>query len=165
MDVLSYVIGVLIVLVGIIISTFRRVEDILLLARTTILDEFTNAYREFGGTIIAEAVQLEQLTMSIRRLKCLHNSSHWDLLKIKAIEYILDLTVRFMITIIFIVSISLAIGTFTIDANQPFLKILFTLIIPFILLITELLFLGWIIKQESYLKRTTSKYKNLEYQV
>jgi len=161
----GYVIAGLTLFVGIFITLFRRVDDTLLKARSTIKQEFILAYREFGDTAAAEGTDSARLDMCVKRLRCLHYSSLWDFLKLKAIEWVLGLTVKLIICVIILVALSIVIGIFVLNENQSKLRFVFVIGIPFILFIGEMAFLGWILKRESYLNRVINRYKNLEYQV
>ncbi len=163
MEIVGYILGGLNAIFVIIVAINRKIDDILLEARSMIKEEFKLAYHEFANTSAAGATNLERLDMSVNRLKRLHCASISDLLKIKSIEWCCNHIISFAIIAIIIITISISVGHFAIDESNNTLQILLIIVIPFILFVVNLVILGTILKNEGYLKRVIDRYKKLEY--
>jgi len=162
LEVVGYIIGAMTLIAGVFINLVRRVDSTLLRAIGTIKDEFEFAYREFG-TVTGEGRESERLKTCTRRMRRLHYSSLWDLLKLKIIEWILGKTILLVICIIVFVAISLVLGHTIFSENQLVLRFIFLVGIPFILFVVEVVFVGWVLKREGYLKRVIDRYEKQEY--
>lgn len=162
----GYVIGALTFITGVfttLTTLLRGVDSVLLKARATIKDEFTFAYRDFGNTVAAEGVKSEKLGMCVKRLRCLHYTSYFDLLKLRLIEWLLGKTPLFWISIVVLVIISLVLGRTVFNESEGSKRVIFLIIIPLILFVAQFFLSVWIFKREGYLNRVIERYKNVEY--
>ena len=104
---LGYIIGGFSFIAGLSVMLIRNVDTELLNSRRTIKDEYIAAYREFAENTIGEAIDTDKLEMSIRRLKDLHYTSHWDLAKLRIIEWLISKSFFLMVFVWGLVVISL----------------------------------------------------------
>jgi hypothetical protein len=159
---LGYIIGGFSLIAGLAVMLIRNVDTELLDSRRTIKDEYMAAYREFADTI-GESIDAEKLKMSVRRLKDLHYASHWDLLKLRIIEWLISKSFLFMVFVWGFVAISLFIGHLGFDINRTVCRVIFLNIFPLLLLAIQILYVAWMMSRERYLKRIKEAYNNLEY--
>jgi hypothetical protein len=163
MEVVGWVLGGLTCIAGLFTTLIRGVDSTLLEARETIKDELTFAYREFGHTVAAEGVESERLDMCVKRLRCLHYVSYRDLLKLQVIDWLLGKPLLLWIPATIVAVISIIVGSFILNETHFIWRGILILVIPLILFIGEVIFLGGLIKSERYLKRVIRRYKNVEY--
>ncbi len=161
--IVSYIIGGFSLLVGILIMLSRKVDNELLAARETIKGEFLLAYNEFANNINGETIDTRKLENSTRRLKRLHYASHWDLLKLRIIEWLMSKSIILMLFVWISVACFLTIGHFAFDETQIVYKIIFLVALPLLLLGSQAIYLVWLVTIERYLKRIRIAYNNLEY--
>ena len=160
---LGYIIGGFSLIAGLSVMLIRNVDTELLDSRRTIKNEYIAAYREFAENTIGEAIDADKLNMSIRRLKDLHNASHWDLLKLRIIEWLISKSFLLMVFVWGFVAISLFIGHLGFDASRTVCRVIFLNVFPLLLLAIQILYVAWMMNREQYLKRIKEAYKNLEY--
>ncbi len=160
---LGYIIGGFSLLAGLSVMLIRNVDSELLDSRRTIKDQFIAAYKEFAENTIGEAIDTDKLNMSIRRLKDLHCASHWDLIKLRIIEWLISKSFLLMILVWGFVATFLFIGHLGFDENRTVCRVIFLNVFPFLLLVIQILYVAWMVNREQYLKRIKEAYKNLEY--
>jgi len=160
---LGYIIGGFSLLAGISVMLIRNVDSELLESRRTIKDEFIAAYREFAEITIGEGIDRDKLNTSIRRLKDLHCASHWDLIKVRIIEWLISKSFVLMMLVCCVVAVSLVIGHLGFNEDRIVCRVIFLNVFPFLLFVIQILYVAWMMKREQYLKRIKEAYKNLEY--
>jgi hypothetical protein len=163
MEVVGYIIGGINLVVGIIITILRSIDDQWLNAESAMLEEYSLAYTEFGNIVSSEVTESEKLSRCVARLKRLHHASQGDFVKLNLMGWLLRVTLPLIIISIIVALISLLVGLFAVTPDHYSLKFSLIIIIPFIALVLELVVLLLIIRFERYLKRATLRYKNLDY--
>ncbi|MFX0136641.1 MAG: hypothetical protein ACFFDN_23585 [Candidatus Hodarchaeota archaeon] len=161
MEIVGYILGGINVFIGIIIAIIRSIDDLLLESKNNIKNEINSSYTEFGNITSGETVEMGRFESSIDRLKRLHYSISKDVPFINTMEWFLSKTVTFVVIIIVLALLSLILGTFVFKDHKY--KEIFTIYIPFILFLVQLISLTSIIHFERYLKRLNIRYRNLEY--
>jgi len=152
-----------------------QVNDRLADASSAIKKEVRSIYLQFGNTAAAAIPDTELETGGIpdpnfqgvekaaKELERLHCRSVIDLIKLNRIKWVLDRVMAFGGCVVGIVIISIAVGIYDVKENQFVLKVVLVIGIPVIFLFFNLIFLGWIVNQMSYLKKVINEYDNSEY--
>lgn len=175
MEILGLVLGSLNVVISAIVAIITKVNDRSADASTAIKKEVRCVYIQLGNTAAAAIADTELETGGIpdpnfqgveeaaKQIERLHCRSVLDLIKLNRIEWVSRRAITFVIFFIAIVIISIVIGLFVDKENQFALKVVFIIGIPIVFLICNLIFLGWIVNQMSYLKKVINEYENSEY--
>ena len=164
MDTIGYIIVGLTFVMGIIIKLVRSVNKSLIETQTAIKDEFDFSYREFS-TVAGESRESEKLKMSIGRIKGLHFHSQKDLMRTRFLDWVLSKTWAWLVLVWITVLISLGIGKIVLNEDQIVLRSIFLIALPSVLLASELRLLGYILKGEKDLDKTSDFYKKVEYRL
>lgn len=158
MEIVGYILGGINVFIGVIIAIIRNIEDLLLESNDRIKNEIKRSYVEFGNIISGETIESGRLEMSIDRLKNTHYNISKDMPYLNIIEFFYNRIIKFVAIIIALALLSLIFGKFLFAQSKY--KEVFTICIPFVFFLFQLIILILIINFEKYLKRLNNRYKN-----
>ena len=151
-------------ILGIAITIFRKVDEDLIEAKSSIEKEFLQAYTEFGHTVMADATNFERLQMCVTRLRNLHCASVVDLPTIVKITRFTGAALYVAILVFLMQVTSLVVGYCLRSGSYRTAQFILLLVLPFALLLLQSIVLCVVIGCERYLKRAKHRYRNMEYQ-
>ncbi len=163
MEMFSYIIGGLNFLFVLIVGILSKIDDHFLQVHKTIKDEFFFTYKEFVSTISSQTIDTEKENMIIQRLKDLHYNSVSDISKSEIIGSIVGKVLFLSIILFLLAFISICLGNYLEICNKIILKTLFTIIIPFFILIIQLMLFYLCFSTGKYLKKLYGKYRDMGY--
>lgn len=167
METFGYILGALSLLIGfvhVIVGIIRNADILLIDARSAIKDELERAFECFLDMAVSnDRHNRGEVEDCAKKCACLQYRFAHDVFKIEIAKWIFNFGVKLMIMIIIIVGVSIGIGRFVFDKDQESARLVFMVLLPFILFICQTFFLGLVIKVESYLKRVVDRYKRAEY--
>lgn len=169
MEIVGYIIGGLHLIVGIIITVGRSLDDLLSTAKEKIQLELVSAYKEFSNVSSSEIIVggggdvLGILESVSNRLMRIHYASNFDVVKIQRIEWFGNKLLPIIIISMALVVCSILAGMLLIDKNDTYYKIILIIYFPISLFLIELLILYILLKSEKFLKKLSTRYVSRQY--